>query len=174
MPKYVWIAGGALVLGAGALIVEAMTSKKSKRVALIGDSLAVGLGPQLAALAAAAKVPFQFEGHTGSTVAQWLSTPSWGAWDSGFSTTLIELGTNDYLNPSPSLAQYQQLAAKFPGAVWVMPPVQPANALTKVRAIIEQVGVPVIPAMTGLQFGADGFHPLNYAPWAAWIWGQLP
>jgi hypothetical protein len=164
------------VVAGGALVVEALTSKKAKRIALIGDSLAVGLGPPMAALAAQAGVPFKAEGHVGSTVAQWLSTPSWGSWVEAFapSTTLIELGTNDYLNPSPSLAQYQQLAAKFPGAIWIAPPIQPANALTKVRAVIEQVGVPVIPAMTGLQFGPDGFHPLNYAPWAAWIWGQLP
>ncbi len=176
LPPYVWIAGGALVVAGGALIVEALTSKKAKRIALIVDSLAVGLGPQLAALAAGAKVPFQYEGHTGSTVAQWLSTPSWGSWVEAFapSTTLVELGTNDYLNPSPSLAQYQQIAAKFPNVTWVMPPVQPASALTKVRAVISQIGVPVIPAMTGLQFGPDGFHPLNYAPWAAWIWGQVP
>lgn len=170
---------GYAVVGGAALGVGLLTWllwPRPKRVALIGDSLAVGLGPQLAKLAASANVPFQYEGHVGSTVAQWLATPSWGSWVAGFapSITLIELGTNDYLNPSPSLAQYRQLAAKFPGAVWVMPPVQPASALTAVRAIISQVGVPVIPAMAGLQFGADGFHPLNYAPWAAFVWSHLP
>jgi hypothetical protein len=172
---YVWIIGGTL-LAVGVAAAADTFAATPKRVALIGDSLAAGLTAPMTALAKASGVPFQAEGHVGSTVAQWLATPSWGAWVAGFqpSVVLVELGTNDYANPAPSLAQYRQLAAKFPGAVWVMPPVQPFNALTKVRAVISEIGVPVIPAMTGLQFGSDGIHPANYAPWAQFIWGQVP
>jgi fermentation-respiration switch protein FrsA (DUF1100 family) len=167
---------GGLVLTGAALLAWLLWPKRPRRIALIGDSLAVGLGPQLAKLAAAAGVPFQYQGQTGSTVAQWLATPSWGAWVPSFgpSTTLIELGTNDYLNPSPSLAQYRQLAGKFPNAVWIMPPDEPKAPMPQVRAVINQVGVPVIPEATGLSYGADGIHPSNYAAWAAFVWARTP
>lgn len=175
LPTYVWIAGGLVLVAGVAVAAEALASKP-RRIALVGDSLAVGLAGPMASLANKSGVPFRAEGHVGSTVAQWLANPSWGSWVAGFSpsVTLIVLGTNDFANPSPSLAQYQQLAAKFPGAVWVMPPVQPFNALTKVRAVIEQVGIPVIPAATGLSFGADGIHPSNYQQFAQFVWNRVP
>jgi hypothetical protein len=174
VPTYAWIAGGAVLVSGVALIVEALTSKP-RRVALIGDSLAVGLGPELAQLAAKSGVPFKSEGRVGSTVAQWLATPSWGSWVPGYapSTTLICLGTNDYLNPAPSLAQYCQLAAKFPGAWWIQPPDEPKAPMPKVHAVISQIGIPVIPEATGLSYGADGIHPTSYTSWASFIWKIL-
>jgi hypothetical protein len=167
--------GVALGLGALAALVMAFRPK-GRRVALVGDSLAVGLTGPLGKLVAAAGVPFKAEGHVGSTVAQWLATPSWGSWVSSFSptVTLVVLGTNDYLNPLPDLAAYRQLAAKFPGAVWVAPPDEPKAPMPQVRATIDAIGVPVIPEATGLQYGADGIHPSNYAPWAQFIWSRFP
>jgi hypothetical protein len=180
-PTYVWIAGGALLIGAGALIVEALTSKKPRRIALIGDSLAVGLTGPLGSLAAAAGVPFQGQGVVSTTPAQWTSGAAacgpCGNWVAGFSpsATLCVLGTNDIgYSPSPPVAPYQAIARKFPNVIWVMPPIMPNDRLAGVRSVIASLGVPTIPAMTGLSFGADQIHPLNYAPWAAWIWGQLP
>ena len=170
------VLGVASGLAVAAILAVALWPKKQRRVVLIGDSLAVGLAPYLSKLAAAHGVPFKYEGHVGSTVATWLANPSWGAWVPAFgaSTVLICLGTNDYLNPSPSLAQYRQLAAKFPGAVWIHPPAEPSAPMPKVHAVIDQAGVPTIPEMTGLQYGPDGIHPLNYAPFAAFIWARLP
>lgn len=168
---FVWaLAGG----GVAAAIAVALLSSKKPRVALVGDSLAVGLGPEMAKLAAAQGTAFRYEGHTGSTVAQWLAMSAWGAWITDFAPTitLIELGTNDYLNPAPSLAQYRQLAAKFPGAVWVMPPNETATSLDKVRATIAAVGVPVIAAAT-IPIGPDGFHPVSYGAWAKTIWSAI-
>jgi hypothetical protein len=169
--------GGAVVSAAAiAWIAWPRATGKPRRVALIGNSLAVGLTAPMRALAQRQNVPFQAEGHVGSTVAQWLSTPSWGAWVASFapSVTLIELGTNDYLNTSPSLAQYKQLAAKFPNAVWIMPPDEPKAPMPAVRAVIQQVGVPIIAEATGLTYAADGIHPSNYAMWAQFIWSRLP
>ena len=176
------VIGGAL---AGFALLAALIKRSAapavpaqRRVVLVGDSLAVGLGPQLAKLARQSGADFRFEGHVGSTVAQWLATPAWGAWVAGFgpTATLIQLGTNDYRNPSPNVEQYRQFAAKFPSAVWIMPPDEPAAPMPKVRAAIEQVGVPVIPAATGLQYGADGIHPTpaGFAAWAASVWAQTP
>lgn len=177
-----WSTVAYAVLGGTSLVVIATAlwarpkSKRARRIALIGDSLAVGLTPQLAQLAAAQGVPFKGEGHVGSTVAQWLATPSWGSWVAGFnpSVTLIELGTNDYMNPAPDLAAYRRLAAKFPNAVWIMPPDEPSAPMPKVRAAIMQAGVPVIPEATGLHYAPDGIHPSSYGSWAQFIWQHLP
>ena len=146
--------GVAAGLGLAAVLAVALwPSKKPRRVALIGDSLAVGLAGPLGQLAAQAGVPFKAEGHVGSTVATWLANPSWGSWVPSFSPTitLIELGTNSYLDPAPNLAQYKQLAAKFPGAVWIHPPAEPSAPMPKVHAVIDEIGVPTIPELTGLQ-----------------------
>jgi hypothetical protein len=171
----VWLVGG-VAAGVAALVWAwwPWTKSGAKRVALIGDSYAVGLGPQLATLMAAQNVPFKYEGHIGSTVAQWNSTPTWGSWLPSFgpSLTLISLGVNEYLNPSPSLPAYRALAARVSGAVWVMPPNVPKSPLTSVRSTIEQVGVPVVPAAT-IPIGSDGIHPTSYTGWAAFIFNFL-
>lgn len=181
MPKYVWIAGGALVLGAGALIVEAMTSKKPKRVALIGDSYAVGLTGPLGALAQASGVPFRAQGVISTTPAQWASGAAacrpCGNWiaDFGATTTIVSLGINDLgYSPSPPVAPYQKIVRSFPGVIWLLPPIMPSDRLAGVRSVIASLGVATIPAVTtGLSFASDGIHLTDYRPLASFIWGNL-
>lgn len=182
MPKYVWIAGGALVLGAGALIVEAMTSKKPRRVALIGDSLAVGLGPQMAALAAAAKVPFIWDATVGTTPLQWSQHMA-ACGDCGDKVlafqptqTIAVLGTNDLgYSPKPPVAPYQAIVRKFPGVVWVDPPLMPSDRLAGVRSVIASLDVPVVPATNTIPIGPDNIHPTaaGYVEWAKIVWSYI-
>ena len=140
VPKYVWFAGGALVLGDGALLVDAMTSSKPKRIALIGDSFAVGLTGPLAALAKTAGVPFQAQGVVSTTPLQWSQHASacgpCGDWVSDFrpSVTLVSLGINDLgYSPKPPVAPYQAIARKFPNVWWLMPPLMPNDKLAGVQ-----------------------------------------
>jgi len=179
-----WLLGGGAL---GALVVlfwpkgaQAQAQPATPRVALLGDSLAVGLTGPLGKLAAAGGVPFQGEGHVGTTPLQWShDAPACGPcgdWVAGFAptTTLVVLGTNDLgYSPVPPVGPYQAIVRKFPNVVWVMPPVMPGDRLGGVRSVISSLGVPVIPAVAGLSFGPDHIHPTSagYAAWAKIIWG---
>jgi lysophospholipase L1-like esterase len=137
------------------------------RVALIGDSYAVGLGPYLAK-----RFPdFQFEGHVGTNTTQWANhAPACGAcgdWLTDFRPTvvLISLGVND--GNAPDSANYHAIVSALHGigarAIWIEPP---AGVNTPaVRQVIASLGVPTVPA-TMTPLGADRLHPQSYAPWA--------
>jgi lysophospholipase L1-like esterase len=160
--------GGAVL---GALGVVALVGGKKRsaapRVALIGDSYAVGLGPELAKL-----LPdFRYEGHVGVSTAGWLNrTPSYADWLPGFrpSLTLVSLGVND--GAAPNVADYQAIARALHGAgsavVWVEPPAA-VNA-PAMRAAIASLGVPVV-AAPNVPMAPDGLHPSSYGPWAAQV-----
>lgn len=166
-------AGGAAlgVAGAAALIAGSKKSQAilpaAQRVALIGDSYAVGLGPELAKL-----LPdIRGEGHVGVSTAGWLDhTPSYGDWLPAFkpTLTLVSLGVNDGTAPNP--ANYQAIVRALHGigsrVVWVEPPA--GVSAPAVRDAIASLGVATIPA-TQTPLAADGLHPANYVPWAAEI-----
>jgi len=174
---------GGVVAGVAALVWAWWPRSKSgvKRVALIGDSYAVGLTGPMRALAKSAGVPFQAQGVVSTTPAQWASGAAacgpCGNWVSAFApdVTLAMLGINDLgYSPAPPVAPYRQIVRKFPNVVWVLPPLMPNDRLAGVRSVIQSLGVPTIPAMTsGLSFASDGIHLTNYAPLARWIWSHL-
>jgi hypothetical protein len=153
-------------VGLLALIFRSPASSPPKRVALIGDSYAVGLGPYLASL-----LPdFSYEGHEGTNTSQWAShSPRCGKcgdWIAEFAPdlVLVALGVNDGTNPNP--ANYQDIVRTLHGlgsrVVWIEPP---AAVNTASRSIIASLGVPTVPA-TQTPLAADRLHPKTYSTWA--------
>jgi hypothetical protein len=171
----------ALLAGAGVLglagVVAAFaayrrsTPKGPPRIALIGDSYAVGLGPQLTKL-----LPnFQYEGHVGTSTQQWATGApgcgQCGRWIPAYQpdVTVVVLGVND--GGVAKLANYQAIAnalrANGSQVLWVEPPAGVTTpTVGQTRAVIAALGVPTVPA-TGTPIAADGVHPQQYAGWAS-------
>jgi len=161
-------AGGAALAALGTAVLVGGSSKKKsatpQRIALIGDSYAVGLGPELSKLLPT----FQYEGHVGVSTSGWLNhTPSYAAWLPGFRPTIVivSLGVNDGNAPDP--ANYHALVQALHGigarAVWVEPPA--GVSAPAVRDAIASLGVQTVPA-TQAPLASDGLHPASYGPWA--------
>lgn len=166
--------GGIVAAAIGAVVLASRRSKAPlpapQRVALIGDSYAVGLGPELAKLLSI----FKFEGHVGTNTGQWAAHAAacgqCGDWLAAFKPTLVlvSLGVNDGASPNSTnyrsiVRGLQSLGARV---VWLQPP---AGVNTPaVRATINALGVPVVPAPT-TPLAADGLHPRSYGDWAAQI-----
>ncbi len=159
------IAGG---IGTLALATRKAPPQPPKRVALIGDSYAVGLGPELAKLFP----DFKFDGHVGTNTAQWAAHSaacgSCGDWLTAFKpdVVLVSLGVND--GATPNRANYQTIISGLHGlgarVFWIEPPAAVRNADSD-RQIIASLGVPTIPATT-TPLASDGLHPKNYTQWA--------
>lgn len=152
------------VLGAAVLLGKKKKPATPQRIALIGDSYAVGLGPELGKLLPT----FKYEGHVGVSTSVWLShTPSYADWLPAFrpDLVLVSLGIND--GNAPNASNYQALVQALHGigarVMWIEPPA--AVSTPAVRAVIASLGVRTVPA-TQTPLAADGLHPASYAPWA--------
>jgi hypothetical protein len=165
--RFPWkaFAAGGLVLGVAALIFRPKTSEpKAQRVALIGDSYAVGLGPELAKL-----IPdFKFEGRVGVGTRSYV-VPSWLA---AFKPTLVlvALGVNDDTDPQRNnyVEILRQLySTGISNVAWIEPPVG-TRFTSRLHDLLATLGVRVIPAVA-TPLAADGLHPKSYAPWASEI-----
>ncbi len=166
-----WIAAAGLALGAvgaaASVVGQGRTRARAtpaQRIVLIGDSYAVGLGPELAKLLPG----FTYAGQVGVGTGKWAGwLPGWLA---GYqpTLTLVALGVND--GNAPNSANYHAVVGALHGigskVVWIEPPAGVNTPL--VRAVIESLGVQVVPG-ANVQLSADGLHPANYAPWAALI-----
>lgn len=171
--RFPWRAAaiGGVALGALSALVLIGRSRPALvpgRVALIGDSYAVGLGPELAKL-----LPdFRYEGHVGTNTWQWATHAAacgdCGDWLTSFKpdTVLVSLGVNDV---SPKPENYQTIVRALHGigarVVWIRPPL--ARATAAVLDAIAATGVPAVP-VTAVPLGADGLHPsgAGYRTWA--------
>lgn len=172
------VAAGGLALGITTFGVRLYNDKRKssvatapKRVALIGDSYAVGLGPELAKL-----IPnFKYEGHVGNTTSAWAhhtaACGGCGDWIPAFKpdVVLVALGVND--GATPNLADYQTIVRGLHGlgapVVWIEPP---AAVNTAARNTIAALGVQTVPA-TNAPLASDGLHPTGsgYRTWATEI-----
>ncbi len=164
-------AGGAALSALGLVTLftrrEPTQRKPIGRVALIGDSYAVGLGPELAKL-----LPdFKYEGHVGTSTWEWATRNrkecgQCGDWLTSFrpNIVLVSLGVND--GDAPKLANYQTIVRGLQSigarVVWIQPP---AAVRTPAHAVIASLGVRTVPATT-TPLSADRLHPASYAPWA--------
>lgn len=161
--------GGAVAGGIGALVLANRKTPvvPAGRVALIGDSYAVGLGPELQKLFP----DFKYAGVVGTNSSQWAAHSAacgtCGDWLTAFKpdVVLLSLGVND--GATPNRANYQTLVSGIHGlgarVIWIEPP---AGVNTPaVRAVIASLGVPTVPATT-TPLAGDGLHPISYAPWA--------
>lgn len=171
------VAVGGAVLGAIGLAALASHLSKAaptlprpaQRIALIGDSYAVGIGPELAKI-----IPtLRGEGHVGTGTLAWANHTAacgkCGDWIPNFKPdlVLVSLGVND--GKSPDQANYQAIVRALHGmgarVIWIEPP---ADVNTPaVRRVITSLGVPTVPATT-VPLAADGLHPRadGYATWA--------
>jgi hypothetical protein len=166
--KPIAISGAILgAIGVAVLVARKKTAPTAaQRVALIGDSYAVGLGPELAKL-----IPdFKYEGHVGTNTSQWANHSSacgtCGDWLTAYKpgVVLVSLGVND--GTEPNSANYQRIVQGLQkiGArvVWIDPP---AAVHTTARSVIASLGVPTVPA-PNIPLAPDGLHPKSYGPWA--------
>lgn len=158
------LTAGALTLGLVRVLTRkapASTRPAPTRVALIGDSYAVGLGPELENRFA----EFRYEGHVGANTWQWASG-KWGEWLAAFrpEVVLVSLGVND--GNAPNVANYQTIVKRLHGlgarVIWIQPP---AAVRTPSHEVIASLGVPTVPRTT-TPLSADRLHPASYAPWA--------
>ncbi len=172
------IAIGGAVLGAiGVAVLVSRGSRstlpKAQRVALIGDSYAVGLGPELAKL-----IPiFKYAGVVGTNTSQWANHSAacgtCGDWLTAYKpdVVLVSLGVND--GATPNSTSYQRIAQGLQkiGArvVWIEPPAA-VNA-PAARAAIASLGVSTIPAPSLPM--ANSLHPTSYSQWAREIASML-
>ena len=161
--------GGAALTAVGIAVLfgrKKPTLPSTKRVALIGDSYAVGLGPELAKIFP----DLHGEGHIGTNTSQWAhhtaACGGCGDWLTTFKpdVVLVSLGVNDGSTPNP--ANYQTIVRGLHGlgarVVWIEPP---AAVKTASRNVIASLGVPTVPA-TNTPLANDGLHPKSYSAWA--------
>ena len=149
----------------GRKVAAATKEEPLGRVALIGDSYAVGLGPELDKL-----LPeFRYEGHVGTNTWQWahgVKCGECGAWLRDFrpNVVLVSLGVNDGLTPDRT--NYQAIIRMIHGlgarVVWVQPP---AAVMTPAHPMIASLGVQTVPPTT-TPLSVDRLHPASYGPWA--------
>ena len=188
-----WLLGGILIgAGIGMLAVATRRPKitEKSRVLAFGDSLLVGLNPQLKQLADAAGVEaYTGKGVVGSRLDQWAAADWQDGWLdqtlASFHPTLIlvSLGTNDEHmaagaaeRQAPYLATLlDKLHATGAEIVWIGPPELPfprQGVSDMIRASApyyfesENLDIPR---------GPDDLHPnaAGYAGWAGAIWQWL-
>lgn len=164
-------AGGVILGGLGALVLASRRSGPTtpQCVALIGDSYAVGLGPELEKLMPG----LRGEAHQSTRTDQWANHTAacgkCGDWLTEFKPdiVLVALGVND--GPTPNPANYQTIVRALHGigarVVWIEPPAG-VNAPV-VRSVIASLGVSTVPATT-IPLAGDKIHPsgTGYAQWA--------
>lgn len=168
--------GGAVLVGAAVLVKrhDEAAPKAPKRIALIGDSYAVGLGPELAKIFP----EFKFEGYVGSHTWEWANhndaCGQCGDWITAFKpdVVLVSLGVNDGNSSNSGHYQTVMKGIQKIGArvVWIEPPA--AVNVPAARKAIAALGVKTVPA-TNTPLAADGLHPKSYAPWAQEIAGVV-
>jgi lysophospholipase L1-like esterase len=199
-----WILFG-LAIGAGAAIATMLNRPRVKigpktRMLLIGDSMAEGLTPHLAALAKEASVPFAASSKIGSHIPEWLGQRLDDALAKANPTlVLVALGTNDFYSHEPneklaadadallerlSQATVPDCYGLGPDLVWIGPPLlQIFDAPYPVLQGAVESGYKAAcgeaeyfsSELLDLRMGPDLIHPTaaGFAAWAGAIWKRL-
>jgi len=184
-----WLLGGLLVAGGIGLAVAANRRPKitgQSRVLLFGDSLAVGLNPQLKQLSEEAGVE-AYDGHgiVGSRIDQWDNSDWLDERLANFHPTLIlvSLGTNDEATVAGAVMReephFDKLLAKLQATgadiVWIGPPILPFPRQGISDMIRDAVPYYFESESLDIPRGPDHLHPTaaGYAGWAGAIWQWL-
>lgn len=166
-----WHVAAVVLVAAAASSSRSSSSPASspRRVLLVGDSLAVGLGPSARADGAAVSAK-------GGTVSRQWITRGWFAAALEASRpelVLVCLGTNDAAGQidagtfAAQVAQLEQLArAKGARVVWLFPPPMPYS-LEQIRAGLSRAEADVLEPPASLERAPDRIH-LTPAAYAAW------
>lgn len=181
-------ASGLTVIAAGVAVLYLLGRARREappsstlRVALIGDSLAVGLARPLRALVEKAGGTLDASGRSGTTISQWLRGPLTSSLARARpDLVLVSLGTNDMKARGDKTADAVSLAGQVRAAgadlMWIDPPIMPFGDPTGVRSAI-RAAVPIEAIFPSASFeiprARDGIHPTEagYAAWADSIWG---
>ncbi len=160
----------------------------SKRIVLIGDSLAQGLGPPLHAIARGVPCAFDAFGQQSTRVHQWAQRVDLRAvvGSPPADLVLVSLGTNDMRTSDPAAAGAEagalvdQLASMGASVAWLAPPQMAFDQGTfrpALEAACKARSVPIFDARSlDLERAADGIHltPRGYGAWAEAIAGWVP
>lgn len=200
-----WLyAGLVLVAGLGmARLLNGPRITRGQRVLLIGDSLAVGLGPHLSALAKEAGAELKVLAKSGTRIDQWASNKELRTLLESYrpDVVLVSLGTNDsYMQGADVVAKQRaqleklyELLTTWPRSkdyglgpehlVWIGPPTLPKPVATGIPAMIQDAaGSALSPRYhyfhsekLPVPRGPDGIHPTarGYAGWAGAVWHWL-
>ena len=191
------IVAAALVAGGAALLWIARSRgekgapliAKGKTLALVGDSLGVGLKGPIGRLAKSGGVALRTSVEQSTRITQfarsdWRIEPAVGA-----DVVLVVLGTNDaaLVHPEDEEDELELLVRKLAQGgsrvVWVEPPA--TDRLPRMQivrdmirgsaALSESDGIVLDSTTQKLDFAPDGIHltAKGYAKWADWIWQQL-
>jgi lysophospholipase L1-like esterase len=181
-----------LLVAAGVGLVRAFRGPRIEpgetSLLLVGDSLAVGLGPPLQALATDAGVPFSKLSRGGTRIDQWAGSQVLAERIQTFKPTLVlvSLGTNDEAMggddvPGRQAPYLEQLLSRLRSGgaevVWIGPPRLPFASKGVVELIRRTVPRSHYFASDRLSIprGPDNLHPTvkGYAGWAGAIWKWL-
>lgn len=177
---------GAAVAVVGILVLltsRAVGKQGPRRVLLVGDSLAVGLAPNLQRLASFAGDSFAAEATTGTRSDQWA--PKMPSLLTKYDPTLvlISLGTNDanMSDPTQNRGYVRSIveAVRASGArlVWILPPTLPPKLKAQpVRDMIVDTGIETYDSyLIQIPRAGDGIHPTpsGYSSWASAIWSFI-
>jgi lysophospholipase L1-like esterase len=190
-----WIlVGAALATGVGVAFVLRDRHPKidaDSRILLVGDSLSLGLGPQLRAMAEEAGLPFVALGVQGTTISDWAGLRSSAHADALAATLesfrptiiLVSLGTNDeYLSAAALDAEADdvdallELLESYGDVVWIGVPELPKEASNGAVELITATDVPYFPSeRLDIPRAPDDLHPTvaGYGSWAGMLWTWL-
>jgi lysophospholipase L1-like esterase len=190
-----WILVGAALatVGAVAYVLRPRHPKltEDSRILLVGDSMAVGLAPQLRAMAEEAGLPFVSLAVQGTTISDWAGLRPTQHHEALAATldsfrptlTLVVLGTNDeYLSPASLEAERDDLyalldqLAEYGEVAWVGVPALPKPEGNGAVELIAETDVPYFPSdLLDIPRAPDALHPTvaGYGSWAGMIWSWL-
>jgi len=160
---------------------------ESTRLLLIGDSLAVGLGPHLAGLADEEAIEdFLAVAHSGTRIDQWAQSSELDRTLEDFEPTLVlvSLGTNDAAAFGQGAADRQEpyvrelldlLEEAGATVVWIGPPEMPFDDEELVQLLEDEAPKYFDSGRYDIPRGPDDIHPTaaGYAGWAGQIWAWL-